>query len=169
MDLTHRWRTQSHERLAEQVSAALYGTVLVLAALPLIDVDQVESGAGWGLVSGVGAATFVAHLFAEVVGDRVRHGEVLDRPELRRAMLDGVPILVAAVPPALVLLLGRVDVLGGRAALWAALAVALVQLGAVTAFVGWRSPAGAGRSWPYVAATVAIGIVVVVVKLRLSH
>lgn len=169
MGLTRRWRTQPQERLAEQVSAALYGTVLVLAALPLIDVDQVETGAGWGLVSGVGVATWVAHLFAEVVGDRVRHGEVHDRREIGRAMVDGVPILVAAVPPALMLVLGRVDVFGSRGALWAALAVALAQLGMVTAFVGWRASAGGARPWPYVAATVAIGIVVVVVKLRLSH
>jgi hypothetical protein len=169
MGLTHRWRTQPQERLAEQVSAALYGTVLVLAALPLIDVDQVESGAGWGLVSGVGAATWVAHLFAEVVGDGVRHGEVYDRREIRRAMVDGVPILVVAFPPALMLLLGRADLIDGRSALWAALAVALTQLGAVTAFVGWRASAVGARPWPYVAATVAIGIVVVLVKLRLSH
>jgi hypothetical protein len=169
MGVTHRWRTQPDERLAEQVSAALYGTVLVLAALPLIDVDQVESGAGWGLVSGVGAATWVAHLFAEVVGDRVRYGDAHGRRELRRAMVDGTPILVVAVPPALVLFLGRVDVFGSRAALWAALGVALAQLGAVTAFVGWRASTGGARPWPYVAATVAIGVVVVVLKLRLSH
>lgn len=169
MGPTHRWRTQAQERLAEQVSAALYGTVLVLAALPLIDVDQVESGAGWGLVSGVGAATWVAHLFAEVVGDGIRHGEVYDRREIRRAMVDGVPILVVALPPALMLLLGRLDVLGGRGALWAALAVGLAQLGAVTAFVGWRASAGGASPWPYVAAMVAIGIVVVLVKLRWGH
>ena len=167
--MTSRWQTLPQERLAEQVSAALYGSVLVLAALPLIDVDQVESGAGWGLVSGVGLATWVAHLFAEVVGDRVRHGQVYDRKEIRRAMVDGVPILVVAVLPAVMLLLGRVDVLDNRGALWAALAVALAQLGAVTAFVGSRASAGGAKLWPYVAATVAIGIVVVAVKLRLSH
>jgi hypothetical protein len=169
MGLTDRWRTLPQERLAEQVSAALYGTVLVLAALPLIDVDQVESGAGWGLVSGVGVATWVAHLFAEVVGDRVRHGDAHSRREIGRAMVDGVPILVAAVPPAVTLFLGRVDVLGSRGALWAALAVALAQLAAVTAFVGLRVSRGGAGPWPYVAATVVIGVAVVALKLRLGH
>ena len=36
------------------VSAACYGTVLVLAALPLIDADEVSSGLGRDLVTGVG-------------------------------------------------------------------------------------------------------------------
>ena len=40
MGLTHRWRTQPHERLAEQVSAALYGTVLVSAGLNGWDVAE---------------------------------------------------------------------------------------------------------------------------------
>ena len=62
------------ERLAERLSAACYGTVLVLAALPLIDADEVSSGLGWELVTGVGVATWVAHLYAEVVGDHLRHG-----------------------------------------------------------------------------------------------
>jgi hypothetical protein len=169
MGMAERVRRQPPERLAERVSAAIYGTVLVLAALPLIDPDDVDSGAGWGLVSGVGAATWVAHLFAEVVGDGFRHGAAHGRAEIRRATTDGLPILLAAVAPALVLFLGRVDVLGARGALWTALAVALVQLAGVSAFVGWAASPGGARPWPYAALTVAIGVVVIVLKLRLSH
>jgi hypothetical protein len=54
------------------VSAACYGTVLVLASLALIDADDVASGIGWELVTGVGVATWVAHLYAEVIGDHLR-------------------------------------------------------------------------------------------------
>lgn len=169
MGKADRLRRLPPERLAERVSAAVYGTVLVLAAVPLIDVADVASGAGWGLVSGVGAATWVAHLFAEVVGDGLRHGAAHDRAEIRRAMADGLPILLAAVVPALMLFLGRVDVVGSRGALWAALAVALAQLAGVGAFVRWAAPPAGARPWTYAAATAAIGLVVVVLKLRLSH
>jgi hypothetical protein len=169
MGVAEQLRRQPPEHLAVRVSAAIYGTVLVLAALPLIDNDEVASGAGWELVSGVGVATWVAHLFAEVVGDGIRHGTAHDRAEIRRAMANGLPILLAAVAPAVMLFLGRADVLGGRGALWAALAVALAQLAGVSAFVGWAArPAGA-RPWSYAALTVAIGLVVVVLELRLSH
>ena len=139
----------------------------MLAALPLIDADEVSSGLGWELVTGVGVATWVAHLYAEVVGDHLRHGSALDRVEINRAMLDGLPILLAAVLPALVLLLGRLDVLDPRVALWVSVAAAIGQLVAVGAFVGISTDGATPLS--YAAATAAIGIAVVLLKLVLGH
>jgi hypothetical protein len=156
------------ERLAEQVSAATYGTVLVLAAVPLIDVNDVKSGWGWELVTGIGLATWVAHLFAEVLGEQLRHDvSMLDFPAIRDSMFDGLPILLAAVAPAVVLGLGRLGVLDESVALWMAFAVALAQLTFVGAFVG-RVLTGARRSL-YALATALIGILVVGIKLILGH
>ena len=42
------------ERLAARVSAASYGSVLVLTALALINADTVGDGWGWELITGVG-------------------------------------------------------------------------------------------------------------------
>jgi hypothetical protein len=142
--------------------------VLVLAALPLLDVDDVASGLGWELVTGVGVATWIAHLYAEVVGDRLRAEEV-DRREVRHAMADGLPILVAALPPAFMLLLGRLDVVDEDVALWAAIIAAIVQLVAVGAYVGRVLSPKTSKPWSYAAATAAVGVAVVTVKLVLSH
>ena len=161
-----RWPRES---LAERLSAACYGTVLVLAALPLIDTDDVESGWGWELVTGVGVATWVAHLFAEVVGDRVRLGSAVDWAEIKGAMVDGLPILLAGVLPAVTLLLGRVDVLDPRVALWASVAVAIGQLVGLGAFVGGFVSPGGASVWSYAGATAAVGIAVVSIKLALGH
>jgi hypothetical protein len=111
----------------------------------------------------------VAHLFAETVGDGLLHGAAHDQAGIRRAMADGLPILLAAVAPALMLLLGRVDVLGSRGALWAALAVGLVQLGGVGAYAGWAAARAGARPWAYALLTVTIGVAVVVLKLSSSH
>ena len=157
------------ERFAERLSAACYGTVLVLTALPLIDADEVASGLGWELVTGVGVATWVAHFYAEVVGDHLRHGSALDRTEIRRAMVDGLPILLAAVLPAVVLLLGRVDVLDPRVALWTAVVVAIGQLVAVGALVGFSVSPRDKSVWSYAVATATIGIAIVILKLVLGH
>jgi hypothetical protein len=164
-----RWIDQPRERLAERVSAATYGTVLVLAALPLIKVTDVSSGVGWELVTGVGVATYVAHAYAEVMGDHLRHESSLDRNELGRAMLDGVPILLAAVGPALVLGLASLDVITESVALWAAVIVAIVQLVVLGALVGWAVTDRRSQWWTYGIAAAAIGVVVVVVKLSLGH
>jgi hypothetical protein len=158
----------SRERLAEQVSAATYGSVLVLASLPLIHVSDVASGSGWELVTGVGVATWVAHLFAEVLGEQVRHAvPALDGGRLRRSMVDGLPILLAAVVPAFVLGLARLDVVDESVALWIAYAIAVVQLVGIGAFVGMALPGA--RTWVYAAGTGIVGAVVGIAKLLLSH
>jgi hypothetical protein len=140
-----------------------------MAALAAIDVDAVGSGLGWELVTGVGVATWVAHLYAEVVGDRLRYDTPLDRREVATAAIDGLPIIVAAVLPAVMLLLGRLDVLDPRAALWLAVAVALAQLVGLGAFVGYAASPGGGAVWSYAAVTGAIGVAVVTLKLGLGH
>jgi hypothetical protein len=169
MRTIQRWSEMPRERQAEQVSAATYGTVLVLAALPLIKVADIGSGVGWELVAGVGVATWVAHLYAEVMGDHLRHESAVDRRELGRAMFDGTPILVATVGPAVVLGLGGLDVVGRSAALWIAVVVATLQLVALGVFVGWAVTPRRRHWWTYGAAAAAIGVTVVIVKLSLSH
>jgi len=157
------------ERLAERISAASYGTVLVLAALTLIDLDDVADGLGWELVTGVGVATWMAHLYAEVVGDHVRHTAAVARKEATRAMGDGLPILLATVLPAVMLLLGRLDVLAARVALWASIGLAILQLVSVGGFVGFVVSHRGPTAWLYAATTAALGLVVVTVKLVLGH
>jgi hypothetical protein len=157
------------EQLAERVSAASYGTVLVLASLALIDADEVASGWGWELVSGVGIATYVAHLYAEVVGDRLRHTAARGGAEIRRAMADGFPILLAAVPPAFVLGLGRIGVLEDRVALWVSVAVALVQLIGLGALVGVLVSDDHPHAWRFAAVTGVFGLIVVGLKTGLGH
>jgi hypothetical protein len=167
--LAGRLAGSSRERLAERLSAAAYGTVLVLVSLGVLDAEDVSSGLGWEIVTGVGAATWLAHLYAEVVGDRVRSGAALDRKEIGRAMFDGLPILLAAIPPAVVLGLGRLDVLDHDVALWAAVAIALGQLIGVGLFVGFSVSAPGVSVWPYAVVTAVIGIGVVTLKLALGH
>jgi hypothetical protein len=143
--------------------------VLVLAALPLIDTEEVSSGLGWELVTAVGVATWLAHLYAEIVGDHLRTNNPLDRAEVKIAMSDGLPILLAAVPPAIALMLGRLDVLEPEVAKWTAVAVAVLQLVAGGAFVGTVVSSNRGGVWRYAAATAVIGVAVVVLEVILGH
>lgn len=155
--------------MAERVSAASYGTVLIIATLLVVDSDDVASGWGWELIAGVGVATWIAHLFAEVLGDHVRNAEAHAVHEVRRAMLDGLPILLAAVLPGLALGLGRVGFFAPRQALWIAVGAALVQLVGLGAFVGAAVPDGRNSAWRYAAATSALGIAVVIFLVALGH
>ena len=168
MGLMRQVQGQPRDRLAERVSAASYGTVLVLASLALVDEEEVASGWGWELVTGVGLATWIAHLYAEIVGDHIRQNAAPGRTEIRRAATDGFPILLAAVAPAVMLFLGRIDVLAHRGALWAAVAVAFLQLVGVGALAGSLSDHETSP-WRFAAAAGAFGVVVVGLKVVLGH
>jgi hypothetical protein len=157
------------ERLAQRVSAAAYGSVLVLAALAAVGIGEIDVGSGAELVAGVGLATWLAHLFAELVAGHVEDPEPLDRAHVRQAALDGSPILAATILPALVLFLGRLDMLPDRLARVLAIAVAVLQLLAVGALVGHVTPVKSKTKWIFAVATLGIGVVVVGLTIALGH
>jgi hypothetical protein len=156
------------ERVAQLVSAAAYGSVLALAALVVVGVSEVAAGHGAELVAGVGVATWIAHLFAELLGNRVLHPSPLHRREVGAAAADGAPILVATVLPALALALGRVDVLGDAAARNLAILLAVAQLLAIGAYVAHVAPRQLSR-WRFAAVVLCLGAGVVVLTTLLGH
>ncbi len=157
---------EERDRLAERVSAASYGSVLVIAALLVVESEDVASGWGWELIAGIGVATWIAHLYAEVLGNHIRSSEATRPHEVRKAMADGLPILYAAVLPAVALLLGRLEVVEPRQALWIGVVVAILQLVGISAFVGVVSEQQS-KTWRYatVAAVFGLGVVLLLVAL----
>jgi hypothetical protein len=151
------------------VSAAAYGSVLILVSLTLVDSGELSSGVGWELVTGVGVATWVAHFYAEVLGDHLRNPDAHEPHEIRRAMTDGLPILLAAVLPAVVLGLGRTDVFTSTGAFWAAVVIALLQLVGLGALVGHLGSDDSDKTWRYAAVAAAFGALVVVLMVALGH
>lgn len=156
------------DRLAEKVSAASYGTILIIASLLVVETEDVASGWGWELMVGVGAATWVAHLYAEILGNHVRNPDAIQPHEVRKAMADGLPILLASLLPAIALLLGRLGALEPRQALWIAVIVALLQLVAIGALVGVVSERGS-NTFRYAAVAALFGLGVVLLLVALGH
>ncbi|MFI6309918.1 hypothetical protein ACIBEK_07285 [Nocardia fusca] len=65
------------DNAASRISAYIYGNILVLTAL--VPVVSAEKYVGILLVLGTALSTFIAHSFAETVGD---NGNYLTRPHL---------------------------------------------------------------------------------------
>jgi hypothetical protein len=120
-------------------------------------------------VTGVGLATWIAHFYAEIIGDHLRNPEAHEPHEIRRAMADGSPILLAAVIPALMLGLGRVGVMEPAASIWWAVATALIQVVGLGVFVGLLVSGRRHYAWRYAAVTAAFGAIVVVLMVALGH
>ena len=157
-------------RLAEPSAPASYGTVLVIAAVGVTSVAA-DVGLGYSaeLVLGVGAATWVAHLYAELLGRHVVEREPLRRAEVYEAMVDGSPILLATVLPGAVLLMGRGGLAAADTALSIAMLVAFGQLVGIGVLECDSHRAEVTPTWIFAGITAAVGIIVGSVTLILGH
>jgi len=155
-------------RLEEKVRAASYGTVLVIAALGVTSAADVRLGYSAELVLGVGVATWIAHLYAELLGRHVVEREPLRRSEVRQAAVDGSPILLATLLPAAVLVIGRGEP-SAATVRTIAMVVAFAQLVGIGIVVGRLAPGRPHAAWWFAAATAVAGVVVGVATLALGH
>ena len=167
--MPHVSRRDARERLGERINAAAYGTVLVLVALSALQISQVGEGHSSELVLGVGMSTWVAHLFAELLGEHVRHGEAVSWAEARRAAIDGSPILASTILPAIILLLGRFEVLAYDSARSLAILAAVLQLSLIGGIVARSTPGSPTPAWSFAISTALAGIAVVALKVALGH
>jgi hypothetical protein len=161
--------TVPSERLATLVTAATYGAVIVLGAVVLATPRNVESGYGLELVLGAGVATWVAHVFADLVGDQLRQNRPLDGADLRNAMTLGSPILVAALFPSLALIPGRLELVSGQTALWLAAGIGILELVGIGGFVAYVHRSREVHTWRFVLAVALVGVAVVLVKIFLGR
>ncbi|MGS0688796.1 hypothetical protein ACVBEQ_27220 [Nakamurella sp. GG22] len=91
---------------ARRTTAYVYGNVLVLAALAVVSTADVTDGHAFWLVLGTALSTFVAHVFAETMGDQVKHPEPVTARNVLRLARESLPILTSGLLPAVILLAG---------------------------------------------------------------
>lgn len=165
--LTRRRHDVDPHRAESRVSAYVYGTVLVLAAVVGVSPEAVDSGAGVLVVVGTVLSTFVAHVLAHSVGALVTGGE---HRELRAAVRDATPILSSGVLPALVL---AATALGWPSEAWGqslAAAVGLVRVAGIgVVYRRLQADVPFGRAVAVGAVAAAVALLVVVLKLTLTH
>ncbi|WP_327150959.1 hypothetical protein [Nocardia sp. NBC_01329] len=153
---------------ASRVSAYIYGNILVLTAL--VPVVTSYKHVGILVVLGTAASTFIAHSFAETVGDSVRQRRTATMSDRVRELRNSVPILSSAVLPCAILAAGWLGWIEPRAAQILAEVVVLIRIGGIVFVIGRLRGEHPGRA-SVVAATLLtlVATTVVVVKIALSH
>ncbi|AYA25323.1 hypothetical protein SAMN02745947_02752 [Rhodococcus rhodochrous J3] len=166
--LFSRRRPLDRENAARRISAYIYGNVLVLTALvPIAASDQ---HVGILVVLGVALSTFVAHVFAEAVGQSVQTRSSLSRPEKLRELRDSVPILTSAVLPCAILMAALLGLLEPRTAQIVAELAVLARIGGIVWIIGrlkGERPTRASIVAAFLLTLVAT--TVVIVKIMLTH
>jgi hypothetical protein len=153
---------------AGRIASTVYGTVVVMATLTAAYASEKDP---WKLAETVAAAVFVlwiAHVYAHTLSEALAEGrqKLYDMGSIARRELG---IVLAAVMPVAVLLLGAAGVLRETTAVWAALGVGLFTLAADG--VRFARVEGFGRAGTLASTglNVVLGLFVVALKVFLAH
>ncbi|MGK8503461.1 hypothetical protein [Nocardia asiatica] len=153
---------------ASRISAYIYGNVLILAAL--IPVTPSAEDVGILVVLGTALSTFIAHAFAEGVGQSVRQTHALTSQERWADLRDSLPILSSAVLPCVILAGAAIGWVEPRTAQVLAESAMLVRIGGIVFVIGRLHGERPHRSTMLGAVLlVCAAATVVAVKVVLTH
>lgn len=167
-------RSEGHERRAQRRAHAdytggVYGSMLassvIVGAGALGSFPRLELIL---LLLATGLVFWIAHVHAELFGERMSHRR-MNRDVVMRVCREEWPIFKAAIPPAIAVAVSPLFSLGAQGTVWLALIVA------VGGQVGWSLAAafrsGASTRLVVVSAAVnlVLGILIIVLKVVLTH
>ena len=152
------------------IAGAVYGTIVVLAALIAgasaykHDLWRLE-----GVVASSVLVLWVAHMYAHGVGQSLEIGRRLTGAERRAVARREMSIVLAAVLPLSVVTLGALGVLGSSTALWVAFGIGIATLTVQGVRYAQLERFGLLGTLLAVGINVALALVLVAVKVLLSH
>ena len=156
--------------IGERLAGFVYGTIVVLAVLVggvRAFPDDARRIAAMVLVTSF--VLWVAHVYAHALAHSVAHDERVSLAELRLIARREGSIVEAAVPPLAALLLGVFDAVSTSTAVWLAFGAGLAVLAAQGIVFGRVER----LRWPatllVVAANLGFGLVLVALKVLLTH
>ena len=157
-------------RRGQRLSGFIYGTIV---ALSVIVAGARAYPHETGHIAAVVVVTCVvfwgAHVYAHALGHAVAHREHVTLSELAEIGRREGSIVEAAVPPVAALLLGAAGIVSASASLWLAFAAGLAVLAAQGVVFARVERLGFLASVAVVAANLGLGLVLVALKLFVSH
>jgi hypothetical protein len=145
---------------------AIYGAILVMAVIIAISHDDsVGTAAILGAVAGTTLVFWLAHVYAEALGNRVSGGQERVFANVRAAALHEWPLVEAAVLPMLALLLGVIGLVQRDTAVSIAIGVGVVELFAWGIAAGRRAQLSLKATIGVGAANGALGLLMVGLKV----
>jgi voltage-gated potassium channel Kch len=156
---------RDEETETRAVARTIYGTILVTALVAGLSEDDTIDA--WQILVSVTATTLVfwlAHVYAEVLSQRLAAGRSLSWAETRRALVGELQMVQAGIPAAIALGLSALGLYSTDAAVTAAIAAGVGSLFAYGVVLARRE--GATRLQTLLAASVngAFGLVIVALK-----
>jgi hypothetical protein len=156
--------------VGERLGGFVYGTIVVLSVI-VTGAKAFPHGLGHvALLVAVTTAVFwVAHVYAHGIAFSIGQDAHLSFAELGRIARREATILAAGVPPEAALVLGAVGLFSEQVAVWLALALGLAVLGVTGIVYARLEHLGRLRTIIAVLANLALGIVLMGLKVLVVH
>ncbi|MCD5310562.1 hypothetical protein [Kineosporia babensis] len=159
----------SDDRARSRLSAYVYGNILVLAAI-IGTVGSEDHAHSWVIVLATFLTTYLAHIFAHNVGERIGRTEAEHETHLREGIRDAAPILSSGMVPMLIFVGVAREWFNPVPAEIVAAGLVVLRLASTGLAVERLSgrKASAATLWSGVGIAAA-GIVIALIKVRFSH
>ena len=156
--------------MGDRLAGFIYGTIVVLSVLVAGSRAYPDDAGRIAVLLVVTSTVFwLAHVYAHGVADSIGREEHISLPALRRMARREGAIVEATLPPVVALLLGAFGVVSTDAAVWLAFALGLLVLAVEGLVVARVERLGALGTVGLVAANLALGLTLVVLKLVVAH
>jgi hypothetical protein len=157
-------------RAGERLGGIIYGTILALAVV--VEGSRAyrhEPGHGVVVVAVTAVVFWLAHVYAHALGESVQRDERLTLAELRTIARHELALVEAAIFPIIGLLLGTFGVVEDSTAYWLAFLFGMIVLIGQGFRFARIERLGALRTLAVVSANAALGLLLVALKLFVSH
>jgi hypothetical protein len=156
--------------LGERLAGFIYGTIVTLSVIVAgARAFPHDPGHVAAIVAVTSVVFWLAHVYSHSLGESISHDEHLSRAEVGRIARREGSIIEAAVPPVAALLLGAIGILSDRASLWLAFGLGLGVLFVQGIVFARMERLGLLGSLVVIALNLALGILLVALKLLLGH
>jgi len=166
----HRAARLGRAAMGERLGGYIYGTIVALAVV-VAGARAYPHGAGHiaALVAVTSVAFWIAHVYAHALAHSVASDEHISLTELRHIAKREGSIVEAALPPVAALLVGAIGVISTHSAVWVAFGLGLGVLAAQGVTVARVERFGWLGTLALVAANVSLGVLLVGLKLVVTH
>jgi hypothetical protein len=156
--------------MGERLGGFVYGTIVVLAVIVAGAKAYPEHPGHVGLLVAITTAVlWLAHVYAHGLAHGVEADERISLAGLRRIARREAAILEAGVPSLIALFLGSLGAFSGRTAVWLALALGLAVLVAAGIVFARAERLGRLATLGVVTANLALGLLLIGMKLTVTH
>jgi hypothetical protein len=156
--------------MGERLGGFIYGTIVVLSVIVgAAKAYEHDAGHVAVLVAVTVVVFWLAHVYAHSVGESLARSEHLSFEELLHVAKREGSIVEAAVPSLVALLLGALGVLSTSTSIWIAFGLGLAVLAAEGLLFARAEKLRLVGTCAIVAANLSLGLVLVALKLLVSH